>query len=78
MARKPTNVFFRNRETGWCSHATVEIDDIAEFKRKHGAVDSPVVERQSQLSQIIITASESLCSAINSRPRSSFRRPRMP
>jgi len=47
MAYKPTNVFFRNRETGWCSHATVEISDIAEFKRKHRAVDRPVVERSA-------------------------------
>jgi len=47
MAHKPTNVFFRNRETGWCSHATVEISDISEFKRKHGAVDLPVVERKA-------------------------------
>jgi hypothetical protein len=47
MANKLTNVFFRNRETGWCSHATVEISDIAEFKRKHQAVDLPVVERKA-------------------------------
>lgn len=47
MAHKPTNVFFRNRETGWCSHATVEISDIAEFKRQHRAVDLPVVERKA-------------------------------
>ena len=47
MAHKPTNVFFRNRETGWCSHATVEISDIAEFKRKYRAVDLPVVERKA-------------------------------
>jgi len=47
MAHKPTNVFFRNRETGWCSHATVEISDVAEFKRQHGAVDLPVVERKA-------------------------------
>ena len=39
---------------------------------------SPAGQRQSQLSKIIITASESLGSALNSRPRSSFRRPRMP
>jgi len=46
MAHKPTNVFFRNRETGWCSHATVEISDIAEFKRQARAVDLPVLERR--------------------------------
>ena len=47
MAHKPTNVFFRNRHTGWCSHATAEINDIAEFKRQHRAVDLPVVERKA-------------------------------
>ena len=47
MAHKSTNVFFRNRETGWCSHATVEINDIDEFKRKHRAVDLSVVERKA-------------------------------
>src|ERR1044072_6497314 len=47
MPHQPTNVFFRNRETGWCSHATVEISDIAEFKRQHRAVDQPVVERKA-------------------------------
>jgi hypothetical protein len=47
MSHKPTNVFFRNRETGWCSLATVEIDDIAEFKRKHRAVDLPIVDRKA-------------------------------
>src|SRR5262245_42252613 len=47
MRHKPTNVFFRNRETGWCSHATVEISDIAEFKRQHRAMDLPVVERKA-------------------------------
>ncbi|HEY2414261.1 MAG TPA: hypothetical protein VGI40_18600 [Pirellulaceae bacterium] len=47
MAHKPTNVFFRNHETGWCSHATVVISDIAEFKRKHHAVDLPIVERKA-------------------------------
>ena len=47
MAHKPINVFFRNRETGWCSHATVEVGDIADFKRKHRAVDLPVVERKA-------------------------------
>lgn len=47
MPQKPTNVFFRNRDTGWCSHATVQINDIAEFKRQHGAVDLPVVERSA-------------------------------
>lgn len=51
MSQKLTNVFFRNRETGWCSHATVEISDIAEFKRQHGAVDLPAVERQAGIAK---------------------------
>jgi hypothetical protein len=47
MAHQLTNVFFRNRETGWCSHATVVISDVPEFKRKHRAVDLPIVERKA-------------------------------